>query len=163
MTGLAGTLTSGRKLIAIVHAPALRSCGSALASVEAERSRTIAARLGLQRFGVELADRVPEADVGGWTAARRLADRGLVDLEHALDMAEAVQAAQPCQTGSWPAASASRPALVGLRHGGGDVGAAAPRARRSTCPSADAGDRHQALERTAAVTSLRLCSWRARR
>ncbi len=73
------------------HALAFAGRAAALAGVEAEAPGRVAARLGLQRVGEQLADGVPEADVGGRAGARRLADRGLVDFQHAVDGLEAVE------------------------------------------------------------------------
>src|SRR5690606_5513552 len=63
---------------------------AAVAGVEGEPSRAVAAQTGL--FGVreQLADVVPEADVGGRARARRLADGGLVHFEHPVEMLPAV-------------------------------------------------------------------------
>ena len=97
-----GTFTSGRKLISMVRRPwPSQAAAAAVAGVEGKARRRVAARLGLQRLGEELADRVPEADVGGRAGARRLADRRLVDLEHAVDR----PASRRCRPG---------PASVGL-------------------------------------------------
>src|SRR6185295_5642556 len=53
--------------------------------VEREAARGPAADPRLARVGEQLADLVPEADVRRGARARRLADRRLVDFEHALD------------------------------------------------------------------------------
>ena len=89
-----GTFTSGRKLISMVRTPWPSQPGQRPSPVLNEkRAGRVAARLGLQRFGEQLADRVPEADVGGRAGARRLADRRLVDLEHAVDRLPALELA----------------------------------------------------------------------
>ena len=55
---------------------------TAVAGVETEAVGRVAARTGFQRIGKELADRVPETDIGRRAAARCLANRRLVDLQH---------------------------------------------------------------------------------
>ena len=47
-----------------LHALPFAARAAALAGVEAEARRRVAACLGLERLGEELPDRVPEADVG---------------------------------------------------------------------------------------------------
>jgi hypothetical protein len=74
----------------LLHPLALARLAAAAGGVEGEAARGVAADARLGRVGEELADRVPEADVGGRARARRLADRRLVDLEHAADELGAV-------------------------------------------------------------------------
>ena len=69
---------------------ALAGGAAAAAGVEAEASGAVAAHARFAGVGEQPADRVPEADVGGRTRARRLADRRLVDFEHAGDDLPAV-------------------------------------------------------------------------
>src|SRR5262249_20962489 len=68
-----------------LQALAFASRTASAAGVERETARAVAAHARFVRLGVEPPDRVPEADVGGWTRARRLADRRLIDFEHAID------------------------------------------------------------------------------
>ena len=58
---------------------------ASLAGVETETVGRIAACLGFQRVGKQLADDVPESDVGGRAGTRRLADGRLIDFEHAVN------------------------------------------------------------------------------
>ena len=69
-----------------LHALALAGLAAAAAGVEREAARVVAAHARLGRVREQPADRVPEADVGGGAGARRLADRRLVDFEHAADV-----------------------------------------------------------------------------
>ena len=78
------------------HALALARRATAFAGIEREARRRVAARAGFERAGEQLADRVPHADVSRRTRARRLADRRLIDFEHAVDRFPAGDAAQPC-------------------------------------------------------------------
>ncbi|CAK9134584.1 unnamed protein product, partial [Ilex paraguariensis] len=88
---LAGHLHVGQEAhLDGAHALALAGRAAAFAGVEREAAGRVAARLGLQRFGIELADGVPEADVGGRAAARGLADGGLVHFQHAVNAFEAL-------------------------------------------------------------------------
>ncbi len=75
-----------------LHALAFAARAAAVAGVEAEAGRGVAARPRFQGLGVELADGVPEADVGGRAAARGLADGGLVHFQHTVDVLVALQA-----------------------------------------------------------------------
>ena len=69
----------------LLHALALAGLAAPARGVEREAARAPAAHARLGGVGEQLADVVPEADVGRGTRARRLADRRLVDLQHALD------------------------------------------------------------------------------
>ncbi len=57
--------------------------------VEGEARRSVAAQARLRSRGEQLADGVPEPDVGGGTGAWRLADRCLVDFQHARERFDA--------------------------------------------------------------------------
>ena len=110
--------------------------------------------------GEELADRVPEADVGRRAGARRLADRRLVDFEHAVD-----GAMKPLRRRSRPARRPRRlrrPLARAFRqsrdgHGGSTLASSTSRAsvdlpsrtRRSPVTSAASG--------TPTSTGCRLC------
>ena len=67
------------------QALALAGRTAPLAGVEGETPGAVAACLGFEGVGKELADGVPEADVGRRAGARGLTDRGLVHFEHAVD------------------------------------------------------------------------------
>ena len=124
------TLTSGRKLISMVlHALAFAGVAAPAGGIEREAARAVAAHARLGRVGEELADVVPEADVGRRARARRLADRRLVDLEHAPDRLPAANglAADPVGQRRGGACRAGPGARAGSRR--------ARRARASTCPS----------------------------
>src|SRR5260221_8032834 len=66
-----------------LHALAVAAVAAPAGGIEREAARGVAADARLLRVGEELADVVEEADVGRRARARRLADRGLVDLQHA--------------------------------------------------------------------------------
>ena len=87
------TYRSGRKFISIfVVALALARFAAAAFDVEAEAAGPVAALLGIAGAGEDLADFVEHAGVGGRIAARRAADRRLVNLDHLVDLARAAQA-----------------------------------------------------------------------
>jgi hypothetical protein len=67
------------------YALAVATRAAAITRVEAETSSSVAACLGFQRFGKQLADGIPKADVGGGATAWGFADGGLVDFQHAID------------------------------------------------------------------------------
>src|SRR6185503_16237158 len=69
----------------LFDALAFARLAAAARRVEREAARGPAAHARLGGVGEQLADVVPEADVGRGTRARRLADRRLVDFQHALD------------------------------------------------------------------------------
>ena len=92
VAGLARNLHVGQEAHADgAHALAFAGRAAALAGVEGKPPCGIAARTRFQGVGEELADRVPEADVGRGAGTRRLADRRLVHLEHPVDRLVAVQ------------------------------------------------------------------------
>ena len=155
-----GTFTSGRKLMPMVRTPcAFAGRAAALAGVEARSAPARSRAPRLQRVGEQLADRVPEADVGGRAGARRLADRRLVHFQHAVDRLVAVDArcSRP-RPGAcprhrrrgppWSCAAARPPARC----------AAARRAPASTCPSRERrSPRPGGCSGTSTSTSCRLC------
>ncbi len=73
------------------HALALAGLAAAALGVEGEAPGAPAVDARILGLGVELADIVPEADVGGRAGARGLADGGLVHLQHPQDRLPAVQ------------------------------------------------------------------------
>mmetsp|Transcript_21568 Transcript_21568/g.83913 ORF Transcript_21568/g.83913 Transcript_21568/m.83913 type:complete len:326 (+) Transcript_21568:1061-2038(+) len=120
-----------------LHALALAARAAALAGVEAEAARRIAPRLALQRLGKEFADGVPEADVGGRAGARRLADGGLVDLQHAVDLGMAFDAV----------ATRPRGGRLAQRHGHRHIGQQHIARERGLARPGHAGHRHQPVQR----------------
>src|SRR5207302_642724 len=60
--------------------------------VKAEAVRLVAAHLGEAGDGEDLADLVEEPGEGGGAGARRFAERFLIDLEHLVELIEAVDA-----------------------------------------------------------------------
>src|SRR5262249_62363933 len=84
--------------------------------------------------------RIPDAAVRGRTGARRLADRRLIDFEHAADLFPAVNglAALPAQLRA--ATAAERAAQVVVQHIAGE---------RRLARSRNAGDDHEPAERQA--------------
>ena len=85
---LAGHVDVGQEVhLHALHAVALAGLAAAALHVEGEAARRVAvhARLGQQRE--EVADRVEELGVGRGVAARRAADRALVDVDDLVDLA----------------------------------------------------------------------------
>ena len=72
------------------HAVALAGLAAPALDVEGEASRLIAARLGFRQARKPFADRREGAGVGRRIRARRAADRRLVDVDHLVEMFEAV-------------------------------------------------------------------------
>src|SRR5262249_3493714 len=70
----------------LLHALAFAAFAAAPRGVEGEAARAPAVTARLRRVGEIAPDRVPETDVGRRAGARRLADRRLVDFQHALDL-----------------------------------------------------------------------------
>ena len=98
-------------------------------------------------FGVELANGIPEADVGGGAGARRLADRRLVDFEHAADR---LPAAHPGATGQRhvlvPALGADQAPQVVVDHFAAERGFARARDTGDHAEPAERDARGEALE-----------------
>ena len=108
--------------------------------IEGETVGGKAAHLGFGGFGVALADGVPDTNVGSRAGTRRLADGGLVHLEHALERFPAADAAAALPLRglgrhAWALARrlalrlgiAQRVAQVGQQHVTGQAGLAAAR------------------------------------
>src|SRR6185503_19165777 len=92
-----------------LHTLALAPVAAAARGIEREAARGIAADARHLRVRKELADVVEEADVGRGARARGLADRRLVDLEHACDRLPAADGLRAEETllslfslGRWP-------------------------------------------------------------
>ena len=100
------------------------ACGAAaFASVEAEAPRAEAARLGLECFGKQFTHGVPEADVGGRTAARRFADGGLVHFQHPVDRFIPADAGAAAPRRALASGIGVSPGFGGaLQHDGFDIG-----------------------------------------
>ncbi len=101
----------------------LASRASAGAGVEGKPRRRETAHARLHGVGEQLADVVPDAHVGGRTGTRGLADRGLVDLQHALD---ALQPQQGLAAHGRPLAGQQR-ARAGEQHPARQTGLARAR------------------------------------
>ena len=71
---------------------ALALFAAAAFGVEAESAGAIAAALGFARFGEHLANLVEHAGIRGRVAARRAADRRLIDLDQLVDLVHAAEA-----------------------------------------------------------------------
>ena len=125
------------------HALAFAARAAAVAGVERETRRRVTARFRFQCLCVQLADEVPEADVSGRATARRLADGGLVHLQHAVDGLEAFQpaAARPLSVAGQCRLHVSQQHIA--RH-------------RALARAADAGDGHQALQRHLHIEALQV-------
>jgi hypothetical protein len=86
------TKTSGQEVhLDLDDAVALADLAAAALDVEAEPARPVAARLGLRQAREPVADRGEGAGVGGRVRARRAADRRLVDVDHLVDVLDALQ------------------------------------------------------------------------
>ena len=125
---------------------------AAVTRIEREARGSVPPGLGLQRLGEELADGVPEADVGGRAGAWRLADGGLVHFQHAVDGLVACQALAARPDRVFAAGQGLAPSLGGLHRDGG----LHVRQQHVTCQRALAGaghprHRHQAPQRDAHV------------
>ena len=139
------------------HALAFAGRAAAVAGVETEAPRRVAARARFQRVGKQLADQVPEAYVGGGAGARGLADGGLVHLEHAVDRLEALQAGAARQRRCAAGVHGVAPGLGGaLADPGGHVGQQHFARQRGLARARDAGDGDQALQRDASVDLLQV-------
>ena len=75
----------------VLEARAAAGRAAAIARVEAEHARAVAALQRERRLGEQLADFVERADVARRIRARRLADRRLVDEHHVGDLIRAAQ------------------------------------------------------------------------
>ena len=84
--------------------------------VEREPARVVAAQARFGRRGEQLADLVEDADVGRGARARRLADRRLVDLEHAADALPTLQALEMRQFRGLTAARSDAAREIVLEH-----------------------------------------------
>ncbi len=93
---------------------------AAFAGVEGKTCAAIAAHARFLCIGEEFADRVPETHVGSGAGARRLADRCLVDFEHAVDLFVTVDRVAGNPVGSWESGVGSRTSGVGRRASGVD-------------------------------------------
>ena len=129
------------------YARALAAGAAALAGVEGKAPGAVAARLGLQRVGKQLAHGVPEADVGGRAAARRFANGRLIDFEHAVNAFKALQAGAADQRRRLARIHGLAPGLGGaLAHPGGHVGQQHIARQRGFARAAHAGNRHQTVQ-----------------
>ena len=87
---VAGHVDVGQEVhLDLEHAVALAGLAAPAGHVEREAPGAVAALAGGRHFGEEFADRREQAGVGGRVAARRAADRALVDVD---DLVERVQA-----------------------------------------------------------------------
>ena len=138
-----------------LHALAVAAVAAPARGVEREAARGVAADARLLRVGEELADGVEEADVGRRAGARRLADRRLVDFEHARDRLPALDrlaAARPAAAFLRSRSAATRRCEVLVQH--------VARERR-LARARDAGHDRQAPEREAHVDVLEVVQRRA--
>ena len=92
-----------------LHPLAFAGLAAAAGRIEREAAGREAADACVGGLGIQPADRVPESDVGGRTGARRLADRRLVDFEHAADRLPAGDRLASSGAGSAPRPCALRP------------------------------------------------------
>src|SRR5690606_3545224 len=113
---------------------------SSSGAVEREPAGPPAAQLRLRGLGEEAANRVPEADIGGGTGSRRLADRRLVDFQHPVDPFPARQAAEADERGR-------RLALVAGGHQCREVAQQDVAGQRRLARAGYAGDHAEPTER----------------
>ena len=85
------------------HAVALAGLAAPALHIEAEPPGLVAARLGFRQAGEPVADRAEGAGIGRRVRARRAPDRALVDVDHLVEIFEALKA------------------VIGLRRAGGAV------------------------------------------
>ena len=100
----------------LLHALPFAGLASAAGRVEGKTARREAAQTRLGCVRVELADGVPHTDVGCRAGTRRLADGGLVHLEHALDLLPALERATALPLQLALALRRERGAQVGLKY-----------------------------------------------
>ena len=130
---------------------------AAFAGIEREPARTIAARARFERIGKQLAYGVPETDIGRGAGARRLANRRLIDFKHAINGFEAAQSRAADQRRRLARVHGFAPGKgAALADPGRDVGPEHIARQRRLARAADAGDRHQALERHMGVDFLQV-------
>ena len=158
MAGLAEHLHVGQEAHGDgTDALAFAAGAAALAGIEAEAPGPIAARLGLQRLGEQLADGVPEADVGGGAAARRFADGGLIDFQHAVNGLESRQAGAAGERGKLPGGHGVAAGPGGaLRHQRLHAGEQHVAREGGFAGTGHAGDGDQALEGDGGVDVLQV-------
>ena len=90
VAGVAGHVHVGQEVhLHLDHAVALAGLAAPAGDVEAEAPRPVAALARRRHLGEQLAHRREQPRVGGRVAARRAADRALVDVDH---LVEGVQA-----------------------------------------------------------------------
>ena len=88
---LAGHVHVGQEVhLDLHHAVALAGLAAAAGHVEAEAARAVAALARGVGLGHQLADRREQAGVGGGVAARRAADRRLVDVDDLVEVLDAL-------------------------------------------------------------------------
>ena len=69
----------------LLLAVALARFAASTCNIEGKTAWSVATRLALLRGGEEVADIVPEADVGCWVGTRSATDRALIDADHLVD------------------------------------------------------------------------------
>ena len=134
------------------HALPRARFAAAAGGVEREAAGAVAAHPGLGGSRIDAADLVPEAEVGRRTGARWLADRCLVDLEHAIELLESLQRFAADERGGGGASASAA---------GGNVGGETPpqvgvqhiARQRGLARARDARDDHQPSERYLHITA----------
>ena len=98
--GFAGDLDVGQEAhLDLLHTLAFAVLAAAARAVEREAPRPVAAHARLGRLREQAPHGIPEPDIGGRAGARRLADRRLIDLEHAADLLPPFERATPHRLG----------------------------------------------------------------
>src|SRR6266508_5374936 len=93
LADVAGDVDVGQKVhLDLDHAVALAGFAAPALDVEGEAAGLVAARLRLRQAREPFADRGEFAGIGRRIAARRAADRRLVDVDHLVEMLEALDA-----------------------------------------------------------------------
>src|SRR5690606_41637314 len=73
------------------HAVALAGLAASALDVEGEASRTVTPRAGFRHAGEQLTDGREQPRIGGWIGAGRAADRALVNVDHLVQVLQAIQ------------------------------------------------------------------------
>ena len=139
----------------LLQALPFAALAAAARDVEREPARVVAAEPRLGRVGEELADLVPDADVGCRARARRLADRRLIHLEHAADALPARRGScRFASAGGLAAARGDEPREVVVQHVADE---------RALAAAADARHADEPLQRQRDVELLQVVARDARR
>src|SRR5882672_1498421 len=133
---------------------------TAARDVEREAARLVTAQPRLGGVGVELANVVPDSDVSRGAGARRLADRRLIDLEHAADALPAAHASHPRELRRLAPARGAEP---GSRNQANQAVVQHAARERALAAAAHAGDAHEPRQRQRDIELLEIVARDARK